>query len=160
VGRGIIWYVLFFSFFSLLSLPSSPTFASTFAFAEDPNPQPQPILSRHNSHSTYYAKPKLTSPLQEEAVSENLKNMLLVMSNGGYLAPPDENPQREELWVETWKRVNRFLPSFYGELFPAEVGKRKVPEKRTDREEEGEKLEAGEPQDGKGEPQGEAENET
>lgn len=51
--------------------------------------------------------------------------MLLVMSNGGYLAPPDENPDREELWNETWKRVNRFLPNFFAELFPEEAGKPK-----------------------------------
>jgi brefeldin A-resistance guanine nucleotide exchange factor 1 len=49
--------------------------------------------------------------------------MLLVMSNGGYLAPPDENPQREELWNETWKRINRFQPDLFGELFPEEAGK-------------------------------------
>ncbi|KAL5113966.1 GDP/GTP exchange factor for ARF [Pleosporales sp. CAS-2024a] len=61
----------------------------------------------------------------EEAVSENLKNMLLVMSNGGYLAPPDEKPEQEEMWTETWKRVNRFLPNFLEELFPEEVGKAK-----------------------------------
>ena len=60
---------------------------------------------------------------QEEAVSENLKNMLLVLSNGGYLAPPDENPDRAELWNETWKRINRFQPNLLPELFPEEVGK-------------------------------------
>lgn len=49
--------------------------------------------------------------------------MLLVMSNGGYLAPPDENPEGEELWNETWKRINRFLPNFFAELFPEEAGK-------------------------------------
>jgi brefeldin A-resistance guanine nucleotide exchange factor 1 len=59
----------------------------------------------------------------EEAVSENLKNMLLVLSSGGYLAPPDENPEREELWNETWKRINRFQPSLFAELFPEEAGK-------------------------------------
>lgn len=62
---------------------------------------------------------------QEEAVSENLKNMLLVMSNGGFLAPPDEKPELEDLWKETWKRINRFLPGLYGELFPDEVQGRK-----------------------------------
>lgn len=61
--------------------------------------------------------------MQEEAVSENLKNMLLVLSNGGYLAPPDENPQREELWIETWKRINRFQPNLFAELFPDEAAK-------------------------------------
>ncbi|KAF2744238.1 Sec7-domain-containing protein [Sporormia fimetaria CBS 119925] len=59
----------------------------------------------------------------EEAVSENLKNMLLVMSSGGYLAPPSEKPEQEELWTETWKRVNRFLPNLYAELFPEEMTK-------------------------------------
>jgi brefeldin A-resistance guanine nucleotide exchange factor 1 len=70
-------------------------------------------------------KNSLTTHQQEEAVSENLKNMLLVMSNGGYLAPPDEKPDQEELWNETWKRVNRFLPQFFEELFPEEAGKPK-----------------------------------
>lgn len=59
----------------------------------------------------------------EEAVAENLKNMLLVLSSGGYLAPPDENPDREELWHETWKRINRFQPNLLAELFPEEAGK-------------------------------------
>lgn len=49
--------------------------------------------------------------------------MLLVMSNGGYLAPPHENPEREELWNETWKRINRFQPHLFAELFPEEAGK-------------------------------------
>ncbi|CBX93961.1 similar to guanine nucleotide exchange factor (Gea2) [Plenodomus lingam JN3] len=59
----------------------------------------------------------------EEAVVENLKNMLLVLSSGGYLAPPDENPQREELWNETWKRINRFQPNLLQELFPTDATK-------------------------------------
>lgn len=64
---------------------------------------------------------------QEEAVSENLKNMLLVMSNGGYLAPPHEHPEREELWNETWKRINRFQPHLFAELFPEEATKPSKP---------------------------------
>ncbi|KAF2645418.1 Sec7-domain-containing protein [Massarina eburnea CBS 473.64] len=75
----------------------------------------------------------------EEAVSENLKNMLLVMSNGGYLAPPDEEPEREELWVETWKRINRFLPNFFAELFPEEA---KKPKKEKGKGKENEKVTA------------------
>jgi brefeldin A-resistance guanine nucleotide exchange factor 1 len=66
---------------------------------------------------------------QEEAVSENLKNMLLVMSNSGHLVPPDEKPEQEELWNETWKRINRFLPQFYAELFPEEAKKPKTERK-------------------------------
>jgi brefeldin A-resistance guanine nucleotide exchange factor 1 len=69
---------------------------------------------------------------QEEAVSENLKNMLLVMSSGGYLVPPDENPEKEELWKETWKRINRFLPNFFVELFPEEANKPKGERKPQD----------------------------
>ena len=84
-------------------------------------------------------------------MSENLKNMLLVMSNGGYLAPPDEKPEQEELWNETWKRVNRFLPNFFAELFPEEAGKPKrskeVPvreKKEEDGEEDEDAMEEGE----------------
>ncbi|KAF2188369.1 Sec7-domain-containing protein [Zopfia rhizophila CBS 207.26] len=72
----------------------------------------------------------------EEAVEENLKNILLVMANGGYLAPPDEKPEQEELWNETWKRINRFLPNFFAELFPEEAGKEgKGKEERMGKEE-------------------------
>jgi brefeldin A-resistance guanine nucleotide exchange factor 1 len=79
---------------------------------------------------TYF--PALNSALtikQEEAVAENLKNMLLVLSSGGYLVPPDEKPEKEELWNETWKRINRFLPNFFAELFPEEAKKPKVERK-------------------------------
>ena len=61
----------------------------------------------------------------EEAVGENLKNMLLVLSNGSYLVPPDQEPEKEQLWNETWKRINRFQPELFKELFPEEVGKPK-----------------------------------
>lgn len=70
----------------------------------------------HNSSNT----------TQEEAVSENLKNMLLVMSSAGVLAPPDEKPEQEEMWSETWKRINRFLPGLFTELFPEEERGSKV----------------------------------
>jgi len=59
----------------------------------------------------------------EEAVNENMKNILLVMQSGGYLAPPEEKPEQKELWEETWKRLNRFLPGLYRELYPEEVEK-------------------------------------
>lgn len=45
------------------------------------------------------------------------------MSNGGYLAPPDQNPEQKELWIETWTRLDRFLPNFFAELFPEEAEK-------------------------------------
>ncbi|KAK5132296.1 hypothetical protein LTR08_009204 [Meristemomyces frigidus] len=58
-----------------------------------------------------------------EAVPESLKNVLLVMSSGGYLSPPPEGadertPQQQELWKETWTRLERFLPSMMPDLFP------------------------------------------
>jgi brefeldin A-resistance guanine nucleotide exchange factor 1 len=49
-----------------------------------------------------------------------MKNILLVMQSGGYLAPPAEKPEQAELWNETWKRLNRFLPNLYKELYPDE----------------------------------------
>lgn len=47
------------------------------------------------------------------------------MANGDHLKPPDErsSEQQEELWLETWKRLDRFLPQLYGELFPEEAKK-------------------------------------
>ncbi|KAK6332364.1 GDP/GTP exchange factor for ARF [Orbilia brochopaga] len=58
----------------------------------------------------------------EEAVPESLKNVLLVMSNSGFLVPPDQqeegNEKQKELWEQTWKRLERFLPDLYKELYP------------------------------------------
>ncbi|CAK7218425.1 GDP/GTP exchange factor for ARF [Sporothrix curviconia] len=52
----------------------------------------------------------------EEAVPENLKNVLLFMASSGYLVAPNIDPSKEELWVETWKRIDRFLPDLKNEL--------------------------------------------
>lgn len=54
----------------------------------------------------------------EEAVPENLKNVLLFMSSSGYLIPPSKEPSEEKvkLWAETWKRIDRFLPDLKSEL--------------------------------------------
>ncbi|KAI9736372.1 MAG: GDP/GTP exchange factor for ARF [Claussenomyces sp. TS43310] len=52
----------------------------------------------------------------EEAVPESLKNILLVMSSSGYLVPPAQDPSYERLWVETWKRLDRFLPDLRKDL--------------------------------------------
>ncbi len=54
-------------------------------------------------------------------MSENLKNILLVMSTSGYLAPPTKDPKHRELWFETWKRLDRFLPGLFTELFPEDT---------------------------------------
>lgn len=53
---------------------------------------------------------------QEEAVLESLKNILLVMSSSSFLVPPSKDPSQEKLWVETWKRIDRFLPDLRKEL--------------------------------------------
>lgn len=54
----------------------------------------------------------------EEAIPESLKNILLVMADGGYLVPPSQDPSREEMWMETRKRLERFLPGLFVEIFP------------------------------------------
>jgi brefeldin A-resistance guanine nucleotide exchange factor 1 len=54
----------------------------------------------------------------EEAIPESLKNILLVMADGGYLVSPDQDSSKEEMWNETRKRLGRFLPDLFGEIFP------------------------------------------
>lgn len=39
------------------------------------------------------------------------------MSDGGYLAPPAKDPSREKIWTETRKRLDRFLPNLFTEIF-------------------------------------------
>ena len=55
---------------------------------------------------------------QEEAVPESLKNILLVMADGGYLMPPSGDDKGSEVWTETRKRVDRFLPDLFADIFP------------------------------------------
>ena len=57
-----------------------------------------------------------------EAVSEGLKNCCLVMAGGGYLVRPgdaryEKTKQKEILWRETMRRVERVAPGLWGELF-------------------------------------------
>lgn len=40
------------------------------------------------------------------------------MADGGYLVPPSQDPSKEEIWVETRKRLGRFLPDLFAEVFP------------------------------------------
>lgn len=54
----------------------------------------------------------------EEAVPESLKNILLVMADGGFIQPPSDGSPPTELWDETCKRVDRFLPGLVAEIFP------------------------------------------
>ena len=54
----------------------------------------------------------------EEAVPESLKNILLVMADGGFLIPPKQGEKPSQLWTETSKKVDRFLPGLVPDLFP------------------------------------------
>jgi len=38
------------------------------------------------------------------------------MSDSGIFVPPSQDASREKLWVETWKRLDRFLPDLRKEL--------------------------------------------
>lgn len=38
------------------------------------------------------------------------------MSSNGYLVPPSQDPSKEKLWTESWKRIDRFLPDLRKEL--------------------------------------------
>ncbi|KAL4065359.1 hypothetical protein V8B97DRAFT_2022848 [Scleroderma yunnanense] len=58
-----------------------------------------------------------------EAVSESLKNAVLVMNAAGILVPPAVEDHRDEqqrtLWTVTQARLERFLPGFLAEVVPA-----------------------------------------
>lgn len=45
-----------------------------------------------------------------------MKNVLLFMSSNGYLVPPSQDPSKEKLWSESWKRIDRFLPDLRKDL--------------------------------------------
>ena len=59
-----------------------------------------------------------TNVSQEEAVPESLKNILLVMADGDYLLPPSGDEKASVIWMETKKRVDRFLPDLFPDIFP------------------------------------------
>ncbi|CEJ95123.1 Putative Cytohesin-2 [[Torrubiella] hemipterigena] len=54
----------------------------------------------------------------EEAVRENLKNVILFMSSSNILVPPSEDASKEKFWDETWGRVDRFLPDLRSDIMP------------------------------------------
>ncbi len=54
---------------------------------------------------------------------ESLKNILLVMASGGYLTPPEHEATDNRLWEETWRRLDRFLPALFAEVFPERAEK-------------------------------------
>jgi golgi-specific brefeldin A-resistance guanine nucleotide exchange factor 1 len=66
--------------------------------------------------SSFWKERCLTLMPQEEAVRENLKNVTLFMSSSGYLVSPATDPSKEKLWMETWKRIDRFLPDLRSDL--------------------------------------------
>ncbi|KAK3944820.1 ARF guanine-nucleotide exchange factor 2 [Diplogelasinospora grovesii] len=80
----------------------------------------------------------------EEAVPENLKNVLLIMSTNGYLVPPSQDPEKAELWNETWKRIDRFLPDLRADLALDEAVPQPQPTKEEQPQVEGVKQEGGE----------------
>ncbi|KIJ60626.1 hypothetical protein HYDPIDRAFT_43160 [Hydnomerulius pinastri MD-312] len=58
-----------------------------------------------------------------EAVSESLKNVVLVMNAASILVPPpaaedDRDEQQRTLWTATQARLERFLPGFLAEVIP------------------------------------------
>ena len=56
--------------------------------------------------------------IQDEAIPESLKNILLVMVDAGYLEPPSKGEKPSRIWAETWKRVDRSLPGLFRDIFP------------------------------------------
>ncbi|KJZ71466.1 hypothetical protein HIM_09152 [Hirsutella minnesotensis 3608] len=54
----------------------------------------------------------------EEAVRENLKNIVLFMASTGCLVPPEQNTNQQKIWDETWSRLDRFLPDLRSDLAP------------------------------------------
>lgn len=73
------------------------------------------------------------------------------MSNGGYLSSAEESPAQEELWTETWKRINRFQPNLFAELFPEEAGKPQKPKVSRDERREMDVAVRGKEGEGEGE---------
>ncbi|EAW13056.1 Sec7 domain-containing protein [Aspergillus clavatus NRRL 1] len=63
----------------------------------------------------------------EEAIPESLKNILLVMADGGYLVPPSQDPSKEHIWLETKKRLDRFLPDLFKDIFPETSSEKPIP---------------------------------
>lgn len=69
------------------------------------------------SNSDFVERPCLLITVsQEEAVRENLKNVVLFLASSGYLVAPSQDPLKETLWSETWKRIDRFVPDLRGDL--------------------------------------------
>ena len=76
----------------------------------------------------------------EEAVTESIKNIVLVMANAGYLVPPSSGKNegedarggvQREMWEASKVRLERFLPrllkEIFGEYGVATVARREAP---------------------------------
>jgi golgi-specific brefeldin A-resistance guanine nucleotide exchange factor 1 len=62
-------------------------------------------------------------------VRENLKNVLLFMVSSGHLVSPKQDPSKEKIWTETWKRIDRFLPDMRTDLALEEPEEEPAPAK-------------------------------
>ncbi|KAL8765404.1 MAG: hypothetical protein Q9209_007510 [Squamulea sp. 1 TL-2023] len=76
----------------------------------------------------------------EEEISESLKNILYFMKSDGYLIPPSTAEGKKDdnnIWHETWKRVDRFLPGMRKEIFSESPPQQKArPRQSTEKESE------------------------
>jgi len=68
----------------------------------------------------------------EEAVTEGVKNVLLVLGDAGFLVRSagdgeQDNDMNAQLWSETARRLEVFVPGLMGELFPAPAPASKAP---------------------------------
>ena len=78
--------------------------------------------------------------MQEEEISESLKNILYFMKSDGYLVAPsssasDKDKDTGGIWHETWKRVDRFLPGMRKEIFSESPPQSKARPRRSAEEE-------------------------
>ena len=103
--------------FLLFTFVLAPVRVSLFVFVLPHSPAPSTFL-----------------PPQYEAIPESLKNMLLVMSTQGvfdnYTLQSDSRDilhsktsslSPRTLWMDTWERIDKFLPHFFALLFPNET---------------------------------------
>lgn len=72
-----------------------------------------------------------------------MKNVILFMASSGFLVPPKQDPSKEQLWVETWKRIDRFLPDLRVDLALEEPDEIKKDEESEDAETKGEETAEG-----------------
>lgn len=53
------------------------------------------------------------------------------MADSGYLVPPSQDPSKEHIWWETKKRLDRFLPDLFKEIFPEPPSEKPLPTSET-----------------------------